>query len=127
MGYPMSMKTDSHWRERLLNAIDSFIAANPKISERQIGIRAGVGQSWVSDFKNGKKPPKLETFIKICDYLGVSTAYVLTGINLTPESLAIAERLLRLPPEAQDRFAALADLFPPTDQPLQLPPPVDQD
>lgn len=96
------MATDDAWRARLLTAIE-----NSDLSDRQIGIRAGVGQSWVSDFKNGKKPPKLETFLKVCETLGVSPVYILAGVPITPRVERIVSEIVRLDPNQQELLVGL--------------------
>ena len=110
------MLVNESWRERLLAAIEAS-----DVSERQIGIRAGVGQSWVSDFKNMGKPPRLETFLKVCQFLGVSPAHILTGLPVTPETEAILRGLASLTPrqrhQLQDYIRSLIE----DDEPRLLP------
>lgn len=89
------------WRDRLIAAIDAS-----EWPDRQIGIRSGAGQSWVSDFKNGGKVPKLDTFLDVCRFLDVSPAYILTGLPITPEIESILQGLLRLGPESRAHLLA---------------------
>lgn len=48
-----------------------------KLSQMEFGKRIGVSGSTVSAYEKSRKYPTLETFIKICSVLNVSSDYML--------------------------------------------------
>lgn len=75
------------WRARLQEAID-----RDGRSLRRICIDAGMKPDFLSQLMRNGKDPLVGNFLKICDSLNVSPAYILTGARMDTEG----EKLLRL-------------------------------
>lgn len=95
-------QTTTGWRERLKDAIE-----RSGKTKQDIAIEAGLGHGYLYGlFKEGKDP-SVENLIKICHALGVSPAYVLFGISVTPAQ----QELLELVSSDPARLRALLDLL----------------
>jgi len=89
------------WRERLEQAI-----LEDGRSLRDLSLAAGLSHGYLHGILRDDKEPKLDRFIQICREIGVSPAYVLLGVNVSPEAEAII-RLLDADPAARDAVLAL--------------------
>lgn len=78
------------WRTRLEREIET-----KKISYRQLSLDAGLGPSFVSEMLRGKEPT-VANLAKVTDKLGISLAYVLTGLDLTPDQESLLSSYLSL-------------------------------
>ena len=72
------MATD--WRARLKQSV-----SDSGRSLRDISLSAGLGETYLSDNLRRDKMPKIETLRAVCDELGVSLTYILTGAHVSPE------------------------------------------
>ena len=52
-----------------------------KVTQVRLSIAAEVSQETISAYESGKSFPSVETLIKIADFLGTSTDYLLGRIN----------------------------------------------
>ena len=50
-----------------------------KQTQEQIAEKAGLHNVTISNIELGKREPEFETYIKLCNTLGISLDYVLTG------------------------------------------------
>lgn len=48
-----------------------------KITMKQLGVLVGCSESAISQYETGKREPDFETLLKIAEYFGVSTDYLL--------------------------------------------------
>jgi len=68
------MSGHDHWRERLAAAIH-----NKNIKVTLLSIELGLHRDYVSNVLSGKAKPNTDRVAEICDRLGVSLSYILTG------------------------------------------------
>lgn len=92
-----------NWRTRLLAAIDK-----DGRSDRAISLAAKLGPNFVNELRNTDKEPGVGKVIKLADELKLSSTYVFTGVNLTPEDQELLELFLKLSPESRTSLVALA-------------------
>ena len=57
------------------------IREKKKVTQVRLSIAAEVSQETISAYESGKSYPSVETLIKIADFLGTSTDYLLGRIN----------------------------------------------
>ena len=57
------------------------IREKKKITQIRLSIAAEVSQETISAYESGKSFPSVETLIKMADFLGTSTDYLLGRIN----------------------------------------------
>ena len=60
------------------------------LSQRQAAAELGVSQALLSHYENDSREPRLDFVVKICDYYGVTTDYML---GRTKERGYVATRL----------------------------------
>jgi len=51
------------------------------LSQRQAAAELGISQALLSHYEQNAREPKLEFVIKVCDYYGVTTDYILGRTN----------------------------------------------
>ena len=51
------------------------------LSQRQAAAELGVSQALLSHYETNAREPKLEFVVKVCDYYGVTTDYILGRTN----------------------------------------------
>ena len=49
------------------------------ITMKELGTAIGVAESTISQYETGKRQPDYETLLKIAEFFGVTTDYLLTG------------------------------------------------
>lgn len=94
---------ESEWRLRLEKAVE-----NSGLSYREIGRRAGLGPNYVTELFNYKKEPGISKVERICNAIGVSFVYIVTGLDISGTD----EKFIRMAaalPESQK--ARLFDLL----------------
>lgn len=84
------------WRDRLNDALTS-----KGLSKRAASIAAGLGPGYVHSILAEGKDPSVDNLVAVCKVAGVSVAFVLYGIEMSPETERIL-RLLEVNPEARD-------------------------
>ena len=47
------------------------------LSQRQVAAELGVSQALLSHYENDTREPKLDFVVKVCDFYGVTTDYIL--------------------------------------------------
>ena len=92
------------------------------ITMKALGKEIGVSESTISLYETGKREPDFETLLKLGDYFGVSTDYLL-GKNTKKEpapvsqgghsktALAFAERFKDFTPEEWKKLREYADFL----------------
>ena len=58
------------------------------ISQEELGIRADVHRTEISQLERGLRVPRLDTIIKLRDVLGVATDELIAGISWHPASIS---------------------------------------
>lgn len=82
---------NEEWFQRLIAVIDADERKDNAISKA-----AGLGRNFVSQMRNDGKAPGVSALVKLCDVLGVTTTYILDGIEIDPgqrELLMMLDRL----------------------------------
>ena len=77
-----------------LSPIGSRIKAareKKKITQEELAELLGMSTTHISVIERGVKPPKLETFIRIANVLGVSADYLLMDIIDNPADVVVGE------------------------------------
>jgi transcriptional regulator with XRE-family HTH domain len=99
IGETAEMQDD--WRERLEKAIQG-----DGRTLRDISLAAGLSHGYLHGILRDGKEPTLDRFIRICRELGVSSAYALTGADVSLETEEVL-RLIEGDQEARRAFLAL--------------------
>lgn len=60
--------------DRILNLMEIH-----KITAKELASKAGLSASVITDWKKGRGKPSSDAVIKLADYFGVSTDYILLG------------------------------------------------
>lgn len=68
------MSSHDQWRDRLASAIH-----NKNIKVTLLSTELGLHRDYVSNVISGKAKPNTDRVAEICDKLGVSLSYILTG------------------------------------------------
>lgn len=92
---------DPEWRTRLKAALK-----DKKRSARAVSMKAGAAEGYVSGILNDGKEPTIGMLMAVCDAVPVSPIYVLLGIDVAPEDLAIL-RALHENPMARDGILSI--------------------
>ena len=58
------------------------------ISQEELGIRADVHRTEISQLERGLRVPRLDTIVKLRDVLGVTTDELIAGIAWHPASIS---------------------------------------
>lgn len=77
-----------------LSPIGSRIKAareNKKITQEELAALLDMSTTHISVIERGVKPPKLETFVRIANVLGVSSDYLLMDIIDNPADVVAGE------------------------------------
>ena len=76
------------WRPRLEKAVQ-----DDGRSLRDISLASGLSHGYLHGILRDDKEPTLDRFERICSTVGVSTAYILIGLNVSPETEAIMRQI----------------------------------
>lgn len=91
------------WFDRLREAIEASDKSMPEIS-----LAAGRGRNYVQQMLKNRKQPGIENLLRILDALGSADAiYVLTGIQLTQETLDFVRVFEKIPDSQIDHALAV--------------------
>lgn len=92
------------WLVRLIDEIDKRSA-----SYRQISINADLGPNFVTQLMDEKKwkEPLFSNVTKLCDTLGISITYIVTGVHMTQREEEILRLLAKLDDQRQEHLLAL--------------------
>lgn len=89
------------WRDRLEKAIE-----RDGRTLRDISLGAGLSHGYLHGILRDGKEPTLDRFLRICQELGLSSAYALTGADVSFETEEVL-RLIEGDQEARRAFLAL--------------------
>jgi transcriptional regulator with XRE-family HTH domain len=73
------MKVAERFAENLLHARDAA-----GLSQEEVGFRAGLHRTEISQLERGLRVPRLDTVAKLCGGLGVEPGVLMEGIRWTP-------------------------------------------
>lgn len=62
------------------------------ITMKELGAAIGVAESTISQYETGKRQPDYETLLKIAEFFGVTTDYLLTGEDIKKAPTQEGER-----------------------------------
>jgi transcriptional regulator with XRE-family HTH domain len=102
-------KTDEHSSARyddILRTVGNRLRearARAGLTQKQLGDRAGVKQSYIFELERGRTNITLNTLVKMADVLGMDVRDLLPQTGPTPLSLVVLERLL----DVCDRIASI--------------------
>lgn len=86
---------------------------NRNISANKLIIELGLSNSIISDWKRGKSKPSTKAVIKLADYFGVSTDYLLKGVRapgLQPNDQQLLDKYHAAETGIQESVRKLLDL-----------------
>lgn len=96
------------WRKRMALAFQQ----RPDIEITKFSEEIGKNRDYIRRLiKDGTANPSPTLFIEICDRLGISAAYVISGEQQSDERDRIARRILEADPETLRRVDRALDLF----------------
>lgn len=70
-----------------------------RMTQEELAEKLGVSTQMISNLELGKKAIRPENLAKICDALGLSADFVLTGTNTKTAVDTVAEKLVQLTEE----------------------------
>ena len=70
-----------------------------RMTQEELAERLGVSTQMISNLELGKKAIRPENLAKVCEVLGLSADFVLTGTSTKTSVDTIAEKLIQLTPE----------------------------
>lgn len=70
-----------------------------RMTQEELAEKLGVSTQMISNLELGKKAIRPENLAKICDALGLSADFVLTGTNTKSAVDTVAEKLVQLTEE----------------------------
>lgn len=70
-----------------------------RMTQEELAEKVGVSTQMISNLELGKKAIRPENLAKVCDALGLSADFVLTGSNTKTAVDAVAEKLVYLTSE----------------------------
>lgn len=76
-------------------------------SLREISLAAGVSHGYLHGIIRDGKEPTLDRFIKICRALRVSSAYILLGADISPDT----EEIIQALEDSPEKRAAILSLL----------------
>lgn len=91
-----SLEAMQGWQGRLQAAIDAS-----GMSKRQVSLKAGLGEAYVSQLLSMRKEPSTANLAKVCEALNVSFSWIVLGFEMDAELEALAAAWSRMPRERQ--------------------------
>ena len=91
-----------------------FFREEKKWSQEVFAEKLGLSLTYIGMIERGEKIPKLETFIKITNTLGVSADQLLAGVLNTGYSIKSSElttKIEQLSPVDQERIYEVVDIL----------------
>lgn len=92
----------------LRNLMDCHPKTKEKVTQKALGDYLGIRPQTVSLYKNGITQPTLDTIVKMAEFFGVSTDYLLTGVSAENKSmneqLGLSEGAIRMLRSAYDKL-----------------------
>ena len=80
-----------------------------RMTQEELAERLGVSAQMISNLELGKKAIRPENLAKVCEVLGLSADFVLTGSNTKSAVDVVAEKLLHLTAEELQMVSDMID------------------
>lgn len=80
-----------------------------RMTQEELAEKLGVSTQMISNLELGKKAIRPENLARVCDVLGLSADFVLTGTNTKTAVDAVAEKLTRLTAEELQMVSDMID------------------
>ena len=80
-----------------------------RMTQEELAEKLGVSTQMISNLELGKKAIRPENLAKVCDVLGLSADFVLSGTNTKTRIDAIAEKLIQLTAEELKMVSDMID------------------
>ena len=80
-----------------------------RMTQEELAEELGVSTQMISNLELGKKAIRPENLAKVCDALGLSADFVLTGINTKTAVDTISEKLTQLTTEELQMVSDIID------------------
>ena len=80
-----------------------------RMTQEEMSEKLGVSPQMISNLELGKKAIRPENLAKVCELLGLSADYVLTGSNTQTAVDAVAQKLTRLTAEELQMVSDMLD------------------
>ena len=80
-----------------------------RMTQEELAERLGVSPQMISNLELGKKAIRPENLAKVCDVLGLSADFVLTGSNTKTAVDAVSDKLTQLTAEELQMVSNMID------------------
>ena len=80
-----------------------------RMTQEEFAEKLGVSAQMISNLELGKKAIRPENLARVCDALGLSADFVLTGTNTKTAVDAVAEKLIQLTAEELQMVSDMID------------------
>ena len=80
-----------------------------RMTQEELADKLGVSAQMISNLELGKKAIRPENLARVCDVLGLSADFVLTGTNTKTAVDAVAEKLVQLTVEELQMVSNMID------------------
>lgn len=80
-----------------------------RMTQEELTEKLGVSTQMISNLELGKKAIRPENLAKVCDVLGLSADFILTGINTKTAVDTVAEKLTQLIAEELQMISDIID------------------
>ena len=80
-----------------------------RMTQEELADKLGVSAQMISNLELGKKAIRPENLARVCDVLGLSADFVLTGTNTKTAVDAVAEKLVQLTAEELQMVSDMID------------------
>lgn len=80
-----------------------------RMTQEELADKLGVSAQMISNLELGKKAIRPENLARVCDVLGLSADFVLTGANTKTAVDAVAEKLVHLTAEELQMVSDMID------------------
>ena len=80
-----------------------------RMTQEELSEKLGVSTQMISNLELGKKAIRPENLAKVCDVLGLSADFILTGTDSQTAVDAVSEKLTRLTPEELQLVSDMID------------------
>lgn len=80
-----------------------------RMTQEELAEKLGVSTQMISNLELGKKAIRPENLARVCDVLGLSADFVLTGTNTKTAVDAVAEKLIQLTAEELHMVSDMID------------------
>ena len=80
-----------------------------RMTQEELADKLGVSAQMISNLELGKRAIRPENLARVCDVLGLSADFVLTGTNTKTAVDAVAEKLVQLTAEELQMVSDMID------------------